>query len=147
VSPSEILAPSGWDFLPIDPMEGFSVRNFQIQTAKLATLSDIVVYGQDGVSRKQLLEVAESIATAQYHWRNKNDPDRLLPTYHTFILSSQCLSGLVTETYRKKAANELIGEFSEIERRCPRLVAINSQGQLTGQVVDFCKPFLSPSFA
>ncbi|GFG01359.1 pps1 dual specificty phosphatase [Aspergillus lentulus] len=116
VSPSEILAPSGWDFVPSDPKEGFSVRNFQIQTAKLATLSDIVVYGQDGVNRKQLLEVAEKIATAQYRWRNKNDPDGFLPSYHTFILSS---------------------EFSEIERRCPRFVAINSQGQLTGQVVDF----------
>lgn len=89
VAPDEILAPSGWDFLSIDPREGFSVRNFQIQTAKLATLSDIVVYGQDGVSRKQLLEVAERIATAQYRWRNKNDPDRLLPGFHTFILSSE----------------------------------------------------------
>ncbi|EDP51906.1 tyrosine/serine/threonine protein phosphatase pps1 [Aspergillus fumigatus] len=87
VSPSEILAPSGWDFIPSDPKEGFSVRNFQIQTPKLATLSDIVVYGQDGVHKKQLLEVAEKIATAQYRWRNKNDPDGLLPTYHTFILS------------------------------------------------------------
>jgi dual specificity MAP kinase phosphatase len=105
VSPSEILAPSGWDFIPIDPKEGFSVRNFQIQTAKLATLSDIVVYGQDGVSRKQLLEVAEKIATAQYHWRNKNDPDRLLPTYHTFILSSQYLLGLATEVRKNQLTN------------------------------------------
>ncbi|KAL4935092.1 hypothetical protein BDV06DRAFT_207663, partial [Aspergillus oleicola] len=58
VTPDEILAPSGLEFLAVDAREGFSVRNFQIQTAKVAPLSDVIVYGEDGVTAKQLLEVA-----------------------------------------------------------------------------------------
>ncbi|PWY84912.1 hypothetical protein BO70DRAFT_289804 [Aspergillus heteromorphus CBS 117.55] len=116
VSPEEVLAPSGVEFIPVDPREGFSVRNFQIQTAKLAPLSDIIVYGEDGVTQRQVLDIAGRMALAQYTWRIKNDPDQSMPTYNTFVLASP---------------------FSEVERRYPELVAINSNGQLTGQVVDF----------
>ncbi|KAF5861832.1 tyrosine/serine/threonine protein phosphatase pps1 [Aspergillus alliaceus] len=116
VSLDEVLAPSTTDFLAVDPREGFSVRNFQIQTAKLAPLSDIVVYGEDGVTQKQLLDVAGRVAAAQRRWRSKNDPDQLLPVYNSFVLSST---------------------FSEVEQRAPGIVAINSRGQLTGQIMDF----------
>ncbi|KKK22818.1 hypothetical protein ARAM_005048, partial [Aspergillus rambellii] len=116
VSPEEILGPSGLEFLAVDPREGFSVRNFQIQTAKLAPLSDIVVYGEDGVTAKQLLDVATRITAAQHHWRVKHDADQTMPSYGTFIVSSP---------------------FSDIERRAPHLVAINSSGHLTGHTVDF----------
>jgi dual specificity MAP kinase phosphatase len=87
ITPDAILAPSGLEFLPADPREGFSVRNFQIQTAKVAPLSDIVVYGEDGVTAKQLLEVASRIATAQHHWRLKHDHEHTLPSYNTFVVS------------------------------------------------------------
>ncbi|KAL4890189.1 hypothetical protein BDV59DRAFT_97889 [Aspergillus ambiguus] len=116
VALEEILAPSGHEFLAVDPREGFSVRNFQIQTAKLAPLSDIVLYAEEGVGQKQLLDAARTVAFAQQHWKDTYDPDQTLPVYNTFILSSP---------------------FSELEKKTPELVAINPQGQLTGQVVDF----------
>ncbi|KAL3472111.1 hypothetical protein BJX99DRAFT_236122 [Aspergillus californicus] len=110
-----ILGPSGLEFLAVDPREGFSVRNFHIQTAKLAPSSDIVVYGEDGVTAKQLLEDASRITAAQHHWRAKHDHDQTLPSYNTFVVSCP---------------------FSDIERRAPDLVAVNSSGQLTNKVVD-----------
>ncbi|KAF9888713.1 tyrosine/serine/threonine protein phosphatase pps1 [Aspergillus nanangensis] len=116
VAPEEILIPSRKEFPIVDPREGFSVRNFQIQTAKLAPLSDLIIYGDDRLTEKQLRDVAKGIATAQQHWRQMHDPEHLLPVYNTFVLSSS---------------------FSEVEKVAPELVAINSQGQLTGQVVDF----------
>lgn len=115
VAPDAILGPSGFEFLAVDPREGFSVRNFHIQTAKVAPLSDIVVYGQDGVTAKQLLDVAGRITAAQHHWRLSYDHDQTLPSYNTFIVSCP---------------------FSDIERRAPSLVAVNSSGHLTDQVVD-----------
>jgi dual specificity MAP kinase phosphatase len=87
VGPDAILGPSGLEFLAVDPREGFSVRNFQIQTAKLAPLSDIIVYGEDGVTAKQLLEVASRITAAQHHWRVKHNPEQTLPSYNTFVVS------------------------------------------------------------
>ncbi|RAH55108.1 hypothetical protein BO85DRAFT_441003 [Aspergillus piperis CBS 112811] len=116
VAPEEVLAPSGVEFLAVDPREGFSVRNFQIQTAKLAPLSDIIVYGENSATQQQILDIARRMATAQHNWRIKNDPDRNFPAYNTFVLDCP---------------------FSEVEKRAPHLVAINSSGQLTGQVVDF----------
>ena len=56
IAPDEILRPwqiakdktgEDCDFLDIDPRDGFSVRNFQIQACKMATVSDIVVYGDE----------------------------------------------------------------------------------------------------
>lgn len=89
VSPSEVLASSGLEFLSLDPAQGFSVRNFQIQTAKLAALSDIVVYSDDGASQSEVVEIAARIATAQHDWKTKNQPDQESPSYNTFILTSQ----------------------------------------------------------
>ncbi|KAL2221839.1 hypothetical protein M432DRAFT_600609 [Thermoascus aurantiacus ATCC 26904] len=116
VSPEEVLAPSGTEFLQADPPEGFSVRNFQIQTAKLASLSDIVVYGEDGMGEMELISLAERFAIAQQDWRIKYDPGQETPLFNTFILSST---------------------FREVEEKHPDLVAIDSQGQITGRVMDF----------
>ena len=88
VSPSEVISPSS-HFLMADPPEGFSVRNFQIQTAKLATLSDIVIYGEDGHSQSEMLALAEDFAMAQHEWRLKNDPAYERPAYNTFVLTSK----------------------------------------------------------
>ncbi|KAA8652514.1 tyrosine/serine/threonine protein phosphatase PPS1 [Aspergillus tanneri] len=116
VSPEEVLESSGMEFLAVDPREGFSVRNFQIQTAKLAALSDIVLYRDESVSYRQLLDAAEGAAIAQARWQFHNDPEHILPAYNTFVVSCP---------------------FSEIEKKSPSLVAINSQGHLTGHVMDF----------
>jgi dual specificity MAP kinase phosphatase len=90
VSPHEVLAPSS-HFLMADPPEGFSVRNFQIQTAKLAAMSDIVIYAEDDNSHSGLVELANQFAKAQRLWRTKMDPLEERPTYNTFILAGSLL--------------------------------------------------------
>lgn len=87
VSPDEVLSPSSSEFLMADPREGFSVRNFQIQTAKLAPLSDIVIYGEDGLNNVDILDAAGRIASAQHDWNMQNFPEREKPHFNTFILS------------------------------------------------------------
>ncbi|KAJ5152385.1 hypothetical protein N7492_010680 [Penicillium capsulatum] len=115
VSANEVLSPSS-RFLLADPPEGFSVRNFHIQTAKLAAMSDIVVYGEDGSSKAELLALAEDFATAQRAWRTKYDPMQERPAYNTFVAT---------------------GSFADFEKCHPHLVAVKSDGQVTGQVMDF----------
>ena len=78
-------------FLEIDPREGFSVRNFQIQSAKLATVSDIVVYGDDMTPREDVKRLANKIARAQKSWRNKDKHHgHELPVFSTFVLRGEC---------------------------------------------------------
>lgn len=93
IAPDELLAaPSSADpcFAEVDPREGFSVRNFQIQAPKLATLSDIVVYGDDNGDPWAVRPLAERIAKAQRGWKQRLDPGGLDPQlYHTFVLSSE----------------------------------------------------------
>ncbi|KAJ5337929.1 hypothetical protein N7452_004657 [Penicillium brevicompactum] len=96
--------------------EGFSVRNFQIQTAKLAALSDIVIYAEDDGCQKELVDLANQFAMAQQAWRLKMDPLQERPTYNTFILADK---------------------FSDIAVNQPELVAIDAKGQLTGRTMDF----------
>lgn len=86
VAPNEILC--GSTFLEADPPMGFSVRNFHIQTAKLAPVSDIIVYGEDGVKPAQLLSLAKQVSSAQESWRQRFDPGEELRLANTFILSS-----------------------------------------------------------
>ncbi|KAI5864159.1 hypothetical protein GGS23DRAFT_485261 [Durotheca rogersii] len=116
VAPHEFLLPGAvGEFVEADPREGFSVRNFQIQTAKTATTSDVVIYGEDaGLVRKLGWEVA----AAQAKWRRKLEAARQLatvPQYNTFVC---------------------VAPFAEFEERHPEIVAVNARGQLTGAVVD-----------
>lgn len=138
VTAQEVVTPSA-RFLMSDPPEGFSVRNFQIQTAKLAAMSDIVVYAEDGASRSELLALAEDFATAQQAWRLKNDPAQERPAYHTFVLTSELPLSIMDENHLTHVP---IGSFAEFEKKCPTMVAIDSNGHSTGQVMDFCKIFL-----
>lgn len=102
------------EFLEVDPREGFSVRNFQIQAAKNAMTSDMIVYGDDDVMVRKL---GWEISAAQQRWRDKHEAQgHPLPSYSTFI----CVS-----------------PFGEFEEKHPDLVAVNSAGHLTGTVVDF----------
>jgi dual specificity MAP kinase phosphatase len=71
-------------FVDPDPLRGICLRNFQIQTAKMALLSDIVVYSPRGGNNKEVLEVAEKIANAQRHFRLKYNTT---PVYNTFIVT------------------------------------------------------------
>ncbi|CAK7264918.1 tyrosine/serine/threonine protein phosphatase pps1 [Sporothrix epigloea] len=115
VAPSEFLQTgANADFLDIDPREGFSVRNFQIQTAKTATTSDIIVYGDDEAA---VWACAWKIAAAQRNWRDKHDADGgTLPEYNTFV----CIS-----------------DFAVFEDSFPHIVSSTSEGCATGSVIDF----------
>lgn len=92
VSPEELLlgTRTGEEvaaFLDIDPRDGFSVRNFQIQAAKLATVSDIVVYGDDRTPREEVKRLANRIAKAQRAWRKKErDAGDNQPVFSTYVL-------------------------------------------------------------
>ena len=92
VAPDEILSPGKAEdtvFLDVDPREGFSVRNFQIQVAKMAVVSDIVVYADRGTSTEDVQQLARRVAFAQKAWRSKASlgDEQDVPIYNTFVLS------------------------------------------------------------
>ena len=92
IAPAEVLAPTGAKdpmFFDVDPKEGFSVRNFHIQAAKMAMLSDIVVYKDDSTKMEDLRNTAQRFAKAQKRYREKCATGGLeLAEYNTFIVSS-----------------------------------------------------------
>lgn len=92
VAPQEVLEESGGTFLEKDPRRGFSIRDFQIQTAKLAPLSDVVVYGEDGIDEAELHSIAASVTAAQKDWMHKNDIFLQTPRFNTFVVSGESSS-------------------------------------------------------
>lgn len=58
-------------FIEADPRDGFSVRNFQIQACKMATVSDIIVYGDDDTPAKDVVLLGERMAWAQRALRKR----------------------------------------------------------------------------
>lgn len=115
IAPAEFLQPgSEGEFLDIDPREGFSVRNFQIQPAKSAMTSDIVLYGDNAAV---LREVGWRVASAQAQWREKHEAQgHVVPTYNTFICAAP---------------------FSIFEKEHAEIVSVDRAGELTGDVLDF----------
>lgn len=116
IAPNEFLlrSISVAAFKEVDPKDGFSVRNFQIQAAKFAMVSDIVVYGEDSLDTRRL---AQDIATAQQTYREMHEEkNHGLPRYNTFLCTSP---------------------FSEFEKNYPQVVATDSRGNMTGAVMDF----------
>ncbi|RSM14114.1 hypothetical protein CDV31_005576 [Fusarium ambrosium] len=115
IAPNEILQTgNNPDFIEADPREGFSVRNFQIQTIKSAVMSDIIVYGRDLTKTRKL---AWDIAGAQKRWREKHEAlGACLPEYNTFVCTSP---------------------FSKFQENHSEIVAIDASGHLTGNVIDF----------
>ena len=151
ISPDECLqlqARENPAFLEVDPKDGFSVRNFQIQAAKMALVSDIVVYRDDGNSDDELLDLAKSISRAQRSSEERralNEED--VSEFHTFIVSGEsklkgvCALGLLLISE---------GHFSDFQEKHPELVAIDAQGQSTNEVMDFCEfhnVFIKSGFA
>ncbi|KAH8677275.1 hypothetical protein BX600DRAFT_376250 [Xylariales sp. PMI_506] len=115
ISPAELLQPgSDGEFLEVDPKDGFSVRNFQIQSAKCAMVSDIIIYGEDSSLVKK---VGRQVASAQVKFRERHESlNHELPTYNTFICTTP---------------------FRTFEQKYSGIVSIDSKGQLTGEVLDF----------
>lgn len=99
IAPREILYPVGAkesSFLEVDPKDGFSVRNFHIQTAKMATVSDIVVYRDENAKESDLHILAKRIARAQRSLREKMEPAALeTPVFNTFVVSCKLRSSSV----------------------------------------------------
>jgi dual specificity MAP kinase phosphatase len=111
---TEILDAVEPRFLDMDPKDGFSVRNFHIQVAKTAVISDIIIYGED----KDLVHsLAWDTTLAQHKWCLKQaEHGYVMPEYNTFVC---------------------VGPFAEFEMNHPDLVAVDSTGTHTGQVLDF----------
>lgn len=120
VAPDEVLSlcdDASKGFVDCDPRDGFSVRNFQIQAAKMAQLSDIVVYGDESTDHRIIKSVAERTSLVQRKWRKDMEAaGQSVEPYHTYVLTSP---------------------FEDVEQEQPELVAIDSQGNATGQVMDF----------
>jgi dual specificity MAP kinase phosphatase len=89
VNHTEILGRTQRDghFVDPDPPKGICLRNFHIQTPKMALLSDIVVYSPRGGQSKEVLDVAEKIAQAQRLVRMKYSTNAIgTSVYNTFVV-------------------------------------------------------------
>ena len=117
VAADEILCSDSDDsptFIECDPRDGFSVRNFQIQACKLATVSDIIVYGDQKAHPNDTIALAKIISKAQrQHEAHNGFPAGL---FNTFMLSDS---------------------FGTVQDKHPELVAVDPTGRVTGNVVDF----------
>lgn len=130
VAPEELLLPAdackdghaehcegGPCFHDPDPKLGFGVRNFQIQACKMATISDIVVYGDDLTSRADVIAIARVISRAQKTWSSRIDiPGCEQDKFNTFVVTDS---------------------FATIEANHSDLVASNAAGMMNEKVMDF----------
>jgi dual specificity MAP kinase phosphatase len=99
IAPEEILASTSPDcatFLECDPKDGFSVRNFQIQTCKMAMVSDIVVYGDEVTGLEKTIALAKAISKAQRQFEAKNGLPRC--SFNTFMLSGKSWTMLLSDS-------------------------------------------------
>lgn len=78
-SPSRYLP----QFLNLDPQNGISLRNFQIQIAKWASVSDIALYVSEESERDNMLEFAKLISMAQLNFHKQNPH---VPVYITCMV-------------------------------------------------------------
>ena len=101
VSADEILDTKngkGASFLEVDPRDGFSVRNFQIQATKMSTVSDIVLYADAETRAETVYDLAKKVAIAQKTWQVKNgNGDEHVPIFNTFIMSSKPQSIILSQ--------------------------------------------------
>lgn len=97
IAPEELLKPLSVgqrreepEFQEADPKEGFSVRNFQIQACKMATVSDIIVYGDAKTPREEVVRLAKRIARAQTAWQKKTEGTNCASRlFNTFVLQGE----------------------------------------------------------
>ncbi|PNY29450.1 Dual specificity phosphatase [Tolypocladium capitatum] len=115
IAPGEFMRPGfAPSFIEADPADGFSVRNFQIQPAKVAFTSDIIVYGDDLAQNRK---VAWDIASAQARWRELHlAQGTTVPEYNTFVCTST---------------------LKDFEEDYDDLVSVDTTGRSTGKVLDF----------
>ncbi|CAN6595149.1 hypothetical protein TRVA0_001S00672 [Trichomonascus vanleenenianus] len=70
-------------FLNLDPEYGVSLRNFHVQVAKWALISDLVVYAPDARDEMEAIAVARALSTAQLLLKRQHPH---LPKYRTFYV-------------------------------------------------------------
>ena len=123
-------------FLDVDPRDGFSIRNFQIQAVKMATMSDIVIYADDKTPKAVVEKLASVIARAQKVWKEKDrEHDMEIPQYHTYLVKGRSDQPLRQRTI----SNFFLDPFAKLQVEHPEIVAIDDKGNTTGAVMDFCK--------
>ncbi|KAL9596472.1 MAG: hypothetical protein Q9219_005778 [cf. Caloplaca sp. 3 TL-2023] len=114
LAPEEVLSPEAShndSFLEVDPREGFSVRNFQIQAAKTAVISDIVVYRDDDASEKSLHRLAKRLSKAQITWRVRNTfGEQELPKFHASEIAKNVWLGPTPDSALCPITNETRSE-------------------------------------
>ncbi|KAI4792111.1 tyrosine protein phosphatase 1 [Aureobasidium sp. EXF-8845] len=125
ISPDELLLATKngeqiSTFLDVDPRDGFSIRNFQIQAVKMATMSDIIVYADDKTPKDVLQKLASVIARAQKVWKEKDrDNDVEVPHFHTYVVKGN--------------------SFAKLQAEHPEIIAVDDTGKTTSAVMDFCR--------
>lgn len=82
----------------------------------MATVSDIIVYGDDGTPRDELKQLAQDLSQAQLHHRTDPDSGEDRNEFNTFVVTDP---------------------FERFEEQYPDLVAVDAKGDLTGAVMDF----------
>lgn len=104
------LPPSAFlpQFLSLDPENGISLRNFHIQVAKWAALSDIILYSSEETEKENLLHFSQLISQAQVEYRQAH-PD--IPHYITCIAED---------------------DYSVISQKCPNIVSHHTIRALEG---------------
>lgn len=118
----EILEPGHMSgaagFRDVDPRHAICPRNFQIQAVKMATVSDIVIYGDDSAEESSRVDIARNVRVAQVITRLKlcqqlgHDN---LADFNTFVLTEP---------------------FSSFEALNPDLVALDGNGRPNPCVTD-----------
>ena len=103
-------------FLDVDPRDGFSIRNFQIQAVKMATMSDIVVYADDRTPKEVLDKLASIISRAQKVWREKDrENDVEVPRFHTYVVK-----GVIFQVLSLRTISDLFRLFCKAASRASR---------------------------
>ena len=102
ISPRELLntvSSKDSTFLDVDPKDGFSVRNFHIQVAKMAMVSDIIIYNEDNAKEEDVLKLAKRVSRAQKSRLDTLDPGGFITPFNTFIVSSEFIYMIVIRFY------------------------------------------------
>lgn len=110
-------------FRPARLPNQINLRNLHIQQIKYATISDIVVYAKNGVS-PGILEVAEAIAFAQEELYRQR-----MAEFYAHVAGRAEGEGFDRPV--KYGVWVVVEPFSKIERYCPHLVNIDSDGAQT----------------
>lgn len=80
------------EFINIDPVSGISLRNFQIQIAKWATVSDVVLYVSEESECDNLIGFARLVSQAQISFRDAHPG---LPKFTTCIVEDNIQKFLI----------------------------------------------------